>query len=305
MKFGITIPLHRGVDAQVNIELAKRAEKLGFNSIWISDHVILPRKYKHRFSDILYDPFVILAYIAASTNKLQLGTSVLILPYRNPVVVAKMIATLDMLSGGRIIFGVGPGWMSEEFDTLGIPFKERGKRTDEYIRIFKELWIKEEHNFNGNFHKFSAIKFYPKPLQRPHPPIWVGGNSRTAISRALEHGNGWHPVWFSPSEMQEKLRYFKNTAKDQGRELGNFVFSIRNRLSILKSGEKETKHLERVRGKNIFAFYGTREEIIEYIREFEKIGVSHIVFDLDVDNNEDMFHMIEEFSKDIMPLFKG
>ncbi|MFQ5787313.1 MAG: LLM class flavin-dependent oxidoreductase, partial [Thermodesulfobacteriota bacterium] len=177
MKFGITIPLHRGLDAQVNIDLAKRAEELGYDSIWISDHVILPKIYKDRFSDILYDPFVILAYIAAYTNKIKLGTSVLILPYRNPIVVAKMIATLDVLSGGRIIFGVGPGWMSEEFDTLGIPFNDRGKRTDEYIRIFKDLLIKDEHNFKGNFYNFSKIKFYPKPHQKPHPPIWIGGNS--------------------------------------------------------------------------------------------------------------------------------
>lgn len=304
MKFGITIPLHRGVDVQVNIELAKRAEKLGFDSIWISDHVILPEKYKDRFSDTLYDPFVILGYLAAHTDKIKLGTSVLILPYRNPIFVAKMIATLDVLSGGRIIFGVGPGWMSEEFDALGIPFKDRGERTDEYIRIFKELWTKDEHSFKGSFHNFSEIKFYPKPHQKPHPPIWIGGNSKRAITRAVEHGNGWHPVWFGPSDMHQELIYLKNIAKDKDRELENFVFSIRNRLRILKEGQKQTKNLERLRGKPTFAFYGTKEEIIEYISEFEKIGVSHIAFDIDVDNDEEMFAMINTFSKHIMPIFK-
>jgi probable F420-dependent oxidoreductase len=304
MKFGIVIPLHRDVDVLVNLELAKKAEKLGFDSIWISDHVVLPVKYQERFSKILYDPFVILASIAAKTKKISLGTSVIIVPYRNPMVVAKMVSTIDVLSDGRVILGVGPGWMEEEFNILGIPFNERGKRTDEYIKIFKEVWEKDDPQFDGEFYSFSKIKFYPKPIQKPHPPIWIGGISKRAIARAVELGDGWHPVWLSPDQMEEKIGYLKSVAKEKETNLDNFVFSIRNRLRILETTEVKKPNLSESRGQYTFSFHGTTEEIIDDIRQFESIGVSHIIFDLDVENDKEMFNTIEQFSKDIMPSFR-
>ena len=303
MKFGIVIPLHRDIDAPVNLELAMNAEMLGFDSIWISDHVALPTKYEGRFSKVLYDPFVLLASIAAKTQKISLGTSIIIVPYRNPIVVAKMVSTIDVLSDGRVVLGVGPGWMEEEFNILGIPFTERGQRTYEYINIFKELWEKDEPTFEGEFYSFSKIKFYPKPVQKPHPPIWIGGISKKAIVRAVELGNGWHPVWLSPDQMEKKIRYLKRVAKEKGRDLDNFVFSIRNRLRILKTPEVKKPDFSESRGKYTFSFYGTTEEIIHKVRQFESIGVSHIMFDLDVENNKEMFKTIEQFSKDIMPSF--
>jgi probable F420-dependent oxidoreductase len=304
MKFGIVIPLHRDIDALVNLELAKNAEILGFDSIWISDHVVLPTKYQERFSKILYDPFVLLASIAARTEKISLGTSVIIVPYRNPIVVAKMVSTIDVLSDGRVIVGVGPGWMEEEFDVLGIPFNERGPRTDEYINIYKEVWEKDEPQFEGEFYSFSKLKFYPKPIQKPHPPIWIGGISKKAIVRAVELGDGWHPVWLSPDHMEEKIRYLKRVAEEKGRNLDNFVFSLRNRLRILKTTEVKRPDFSESRGQYNFSFHGTTGEIIDKIRQFESIGVSHIIFDLDVENDDEMFNTIEQFSKDIMPVFR-
>ncbi len=304
MKFGIVIPLHRDVDALVNLELAEKAEMLGFDSIWISDHVVLPEKYQGRFSKILYDPFILLASIAAKTEKILLGTSVIIVPYRNPIVVAKMVSTIDVLSDGRVIFGIGPGWMEEEFDILGIPFNERGPRTDEYISIFKELWQKDEPKFDGKFYSFSNIKFYPKPIQMPHPPMWIGGISKRAIARAVELGDGWHPVWLSPDQMEEQIRYLGRVAEEKGRSLDNFVFSIRNRLRILKADEEKKPDFGESRGQYTFSFHGTTEEIIDKIRQFESIGVSHIIFDLDVENDGEMFRTIEQFADDIMPSFR-
>jgi probable F420-dependent oxidoreductase len=304
MKFGIVIPLHRDMDALVNLELAKNAELLGFDSIWISDHVVLPTIYQGRFSEVLYDPFVLLSSIAANTKKISLGTSVIIVPYRNPIVVAKMISTIDVLSEGRIVLGVGPGWMEEEFNILGIAFNERGQRTDEYINIFKEVWEKDEPQFEGEFYSFSKIKFYPKPIQKPHPPIWIGGISKKAIARAVELGNGWHPVWLSPDQTEKKMRYLKSIAKEKERNLDDFVFSIRNRLRILKTAELKKPEFTESRGEYTFSFHGTTEEIIHKIKQFESIGVSHIIFDLDVENDDEMFKTIEQFSKDIMPTFK-
>jgi probable F420-dependent oxidoreductase len=292
------------MDALVNLELAKNAELLGIDSIWISDHVVLPTIYQDRFSEVLYDPFVLLSSIAANTKKISLGTSVIIVPYRNPIVVAKMISTIDVLSEGRIVLGVGPGWMEEEFNILGIPFNERGQRTDEYINIFKEVWEKDEPQFEGEFYSFSKIKFYPKPIQKPHPPIWIGGISKKAIARAVELGNGWHPVWLSPDQMEEKIHYLKGVAEKKGRNLDNFVLSIRNRLRILKTTKVKKPEFTESRGEYTFSFHGTTEEIIHKIKQFESIGVSHIIFDLDVENNNEMFRTIEQFAHDIMPVFK-
>jgi len=122
------------LEAQSNINIAKRAEELGFDSVWVSDHVVMPEKHTGMFSEVFYDPLMLLSCIAAETSKIKIGTSVIILPYRNPVVVAKMIATLDVFSEGRVIFGVGPGWMREEYDALSVPYERRGARTNEYIR---------------------------------------------------------------------------------------------------------------------------------------------------------------------------
>ncbi len=302
MEFGIAIPIHRNVKPHANIEIAKKAEEMGFNSIWTSDHVVVPNRYTDGFSEIFYDPFVLLASTATHTDKIKLGTSVIILPYRNPIVMAKMIATLDVLSNGRFIFGVGPGWMKEEFDVLGATFEERGRRTDEYIKIFKELCEKDEPRFEGEYFRFSDIKFFPKPYQRPYPPIWIGGSSKRAIRRAVELGDGWQPIWFSPDEMEVEINYLKRVASEMGRNLEQFVFSIRNRLRILSEGKKQGIEIG---GKQPpFALFGTLEEITNHINKYKEIGVSHVTLDIISKNEEEMFDMMEKISNKIMPLFK-
>jgi probable F420-dependent oxidoreductase len=302
MKFGITIPILRNVEAHTIIEMAKKAEKLGFDSIWASDHILVPNQYAGRFAENRYDPFVLLAWVAVHTGKIKIGTSVIVLPYRNPIVVAQAAVTLDVLSNGRLIFGVGSGWLKEEFDMLGASFHERGNRTDEYIRIFKELWEKDEPNFEGDFYSFSDIKFYPKPHQKPRPPIWIGGNSRKAIRRAVELGDGWQPVWLSPQEMERELNYLKSFAKESGREPSTLVFSLRNRLRITGTNEKQAKKIEAK--EHPFLFQGTSEEIADYIQRFKKIGVSYIVLDVLARSDEEMFEMMERFSREIIPAFR-
>jgi len=159
MKFGICLPIRLSLTAQDNVDIAKSAELLGFDSIWASDHVVMPQRHLGSFSEVFYDPFMLLSFIAAETSTIKLGTSVIILPYRNPVVVAKMVATLDGLSEGRVIFGVGPGWMKEEYDSLSVPYEKRGRRTNEYIQALKELWTSDDPEYDGEFCGFSNIKF--------------------------------------------------------------------------------------------------------------------------------------------------
>ena len=163
----------------------------------------MPDRMKGNFSSVFYDPFVLLTAISERTSKIGLGTSVIVLPYRNPVVVAKMLSTLDVLSEGRVIFGVATGWLKEEFDALNVDFKNRGKITDEYIQAITELWQSETPVYNGDFVSFSEIDFYPKPHNNRIPEIWVGGGSKFAVSRALKYGSGWQPTWVSPADFLE------------------------------------------------------------------------------------------------------
>lgn len=302
MKFGICLPIRIEADAESNVNIARTAEELGFDSVWASDHVIMPESRVGMFSENFYDPFILLSYIAAETSRISIGTSVIILPYRNPVVVAKMIATLDALSGGRVIFGVGPGWMKEEFETLGVPHSARGRMTNEYLRAIKALWETDSPGFEGEFMNFSGIKFYPKPLQKPHPPVWIAGSSVYAIKRAVRFGDGWHPTWVSPEDVERGIAELRSVAGEEGRDLSGFAYTVRNRIKIVEDGSEKLP--DEKGNEPSFVLRGTVGEIKEYIAEYKELGVSHIVLDPDVDNADEIFEIMETLAEDVFPEFR-
>lgn len=301
MKFGICLPIRIDADAGTNINIAKTAEEIGFDSVWASDHVIMPENRVGMFSKNFYDPFILLSYIAADTSRIKIGTSVIILPYRNPVVVAKMIATLDVLSGGRVIFGVGPGWMKEEFETLGVPHNARGRMTNEYLRAIKVLWESDSPDFEGEFVKFSGVKFHPKPLQKPHPSIWIAGSSEHAIKRAVRLGDGWHPTWVSPEDVRSGIAELRSVAEKEGRDLSGFAYTVRNRIKII-IGDGESLP-DKKRNEPSFVLRGTVSEITDYIAEYRELGVSHIIFDPDVDNADEIFDIMKRLAESVLPEF--
>jgi probable F420-dependent oxidoreductase len=205
MRYGFYLPT-RGPTATRDgiLVLAREGEQLGLHSAMIADHIVLPVESqstypytldgKHPSMGDALETFSILGVVAGATERLRLVTSVLVLPYRNPVLTAKMAASLDVLSGGRLTLGVGAGWLKEEFEALNSPaFNARGAVTDEWITIFKQLWSQSPASFNGRFYRYSDIRCEPFPVQKPHPPIWVGGRSRAALRRTARHGDGWHP----------------------------------------------------------------------------------------------------------------
>lgn len=289
MKFGIALPNFGKYAAKEDIlEIAVLAEELGYDSLWTSDHVVIPDSHKG-FGDVFYDPLITLGFVAAGTGKIALGTSVLILPYRNPVVTAKMISTLDTLSRGRVILGVGAGWLEDEFRALGVSYKDRGSVTDEYIEAFKELWTGDNPVFNGEHLAFSNIKFLPKPSQKPHPPIWVGGGSPRAIERAVHCGQGWHPVGLTPKELREKVNYLNELLPEEKRE--SFVISLRRNLEINESkefGEEDTLR-------------GGAEKIIRGVEEYREAGVSHLVLHILSGDFKGVLKTMEIFSKELRP----
>ena len=195
MRLGLYgINIGAAVDPEVAVALAQAAEAAGFDSVWTAEHVALPEPRTPESpipaSTPILDPAVALAYAAAHTSTIRLATGIIILPQRNPVVLAKQLASIDIVSGGRLVFGLGAGYIPAEFAALGVPFEERGARTDEYIEAIRALWSETAPGYRGQFVSFDGIDAQPRPLQKPHPPIVVGGLSAPALRRAVRAGNG-------------------------------------------------------------------------------------------------------------------
>src|SRR5215472_8941139 len=209
---GVTLPNYGPLAGAASLaRLARRAEALGFDSIWVADHLVMPCDADSvypfdrpaRLDGLVefYEPLVTLAYLAAVTSRIRLGVSVYVVPYRNPVVTAKLIATLDALSNGRVIFGAGVGWLREEFRAVGADPARRGRVTDEYLEVCRRLWRDEVSSFSGAHYHLPPVLSGPKPIQRPWPPIWIGGNSSAALTRAVTRGDGLHLIDLSAQEI--------------------------------------------------------------------------------------------------------
>ena len=240
MRYGVHINSGAATtDPAVLRDLGQLAEELGFDSILIGDHVVPPRKIETPFPLKLENPpwqvyqehdwpdcFVTLSFLAATTTRVRLGTSVIILPYRPPAVTAKMLATLDRLSNGRMIAGVGIGWLQEEFGFLGVPFAERAAMSDEYVTVLKALWMDEHPRLSGRYVTIDRdVNFGPMPMQKPHPPLWVGGNSLPALKRVARWGDGWQPVALPLPRIQQKLEQLRSLMTEAGRNFQELELS--------------------------------------------------------------------------------
>jgi probable F420-dependent oxidoreductase len=211
-----------------------------------------------------YDPLIALTFVAARTQKVRLGTSVLVASFRSPILAAKMGASLDQLSGGRFILGLGAGWSADEFAVSGQPLKERHQYTDEYLRVIRELWTAEEPSFAGKYYQIPKSIFLPKPLQKPHPPIWIGGNSQRALRRAAELGDGWHPTQrVKPAAMAEEIKCLRSLAEKAGRSPDAVQPTLRWNVSSLT---------------RTFPV----NEVAETLRQYRQAGVRHVCFDFNI-----------------------
>jgi probable F420-dependent oxidoreductase len=234
MRFGVTLPQFgpSAADAAVAERIARvatTADRLGYDVLWTAEHFILPHvmrtayPYGARFpfppSTPFLDVVATLAYVAALTRRIRLSSSVAVLPYRHPVVFAKELATLDVLSGGRLLVGVASGWLVEEFAMLGVPFPERGARMDEYLDVLRVLWTEARATFHGRFVEIEDAAAFPKPLQKPHPPIWIGGGSRAALERVVRVGAGWiAPPFPTVDGLESAIAELRQLAERRGRD---------------------------------------------------------------------------------------
>lgn len=228
MKIGVAMAFNHYTRPERIIEASQAVEAAGFHSIWAPEHVVFFSAYESAYPysangripgepEGLLDPFTALTYVAAHTKTLRLGTGVCLVPQRQPIYTAKMVADLDYLSGGRVDFGVGAGWLEEEFRALGVPFERRGARTADAIRAMKALWAPGEATYAGEFYGFDACHFNPKPVQTPHPPIFFGGESRAALRRVAQLGDGWYGYDLDPAGVAQRLSELDGLLAEAGR----------------------------------------------------------------------------------------
>lgn len=234
MEIGLFAPLGNGnATSEILRTLGREAEDRGFESIWVAEHVVLFDEYESKYpyspdgkfpgggDTGLLEPLTALTYLAAVTDRIRLGTSVCLVPQRNPVYTAKQVVDLDNLSGGRVDFGVGIGWLEEEFNALNTPFAKRGKRTDEYLQVMQSLWTNEVSSFKGDTYDLPPCRMYPKPIQSPHPPLHIGGESDAALRRAARFGQGWFTWNRPPGELAEPLVKLDELLAAAGRQRGD------------------------------------------------------------------------------------
>jgi len=290
LKIGYSLSNNQGMeDVQGVIDLAVRAEELGFDSVWASEHVFnVSYVYERIGSKPYYEPLTVLTYVAAMTSTIGLGTSVLVLPYHNPIRLAKVASTLDVLSGGRLMLGVGVGVIEEELEAMGSHYAERGAISDEMLDVMIELWTQEDPVFDGKYTQFSGMKFTPKPVQKPYIPIIIGGTSRAAIRRAARVGTVWHPTALAPEALAEGMEYLKEQAVKSGRDPSEIGVSV--------SAAMGDTH-----NHNRYSLGEEPEEIIERSLKYAEMGLERLVVSPNTRDQDQLRPIMEMLAEVVLP----
>ena len=306
MRYGFYLPTRGRTATPEDLEaLVRRGEALGFASVMIADHIVFPSvvtsKYPYTVSGVFpgqgdaLEQLALMAFIAGKTERLRLVTSVMILPYRNPVATAKTLATIDVLSRGRVTVGVGVGWLREEFEALGAAdFDRRGAVSDEYLRIFKALWTESPVSFAGEFYRFEDVRCLPEPVQKPHPPIWIGGHSKAALRRVARLGDGWHPVGanpavpLTPADLRRDLDELYRLTEAEGRDPSALTISYKAPLYDVSRPVAA--------GADRRPFSGSPDQVAEDIATYERLGVSELIFDFRSETSAESLERMERFA---------
>jgi probable F420-dependent oxidoreductase len=278
MKVGISLPqLGPHASPENLIAVARRAEELGYDSAWVLERLLWPLNPREPYPaapdgrlpetyQTVLDPIETLTFVAAHTTKVELGTSVLVLPYHTPIQLARRLATLDVLSGGRVLVGVGVGWSHDEFESAGTPFEARGARCDEFLAAMIELWTKDPVKFEGRFYRIPESKVGPKPIRKPHPPIYVAGFGQYTFDRAVKFGNGWNPAGAPNLDWLEgMIGQLRQTAERAGRSDMEVVLRAFTHVVAQPGGPGRPPMM------------GTLDELRDDIRRLREMGVTHVI----------------------------
>jgi len=305
-QFGLDVGIYGPLaEPETITTLARFAEDAGFDSIWLADHVVFPTRFDSRYpfsatgdfpapvSDPLLEPIAAMGVLAGATERLRIGTAVLIIPYRNPVLLARMLITIDQFSGGRVILGAGVGWLKEEFEALDtFDFAKRGKVTDEYIEIFKALSAGGEVGYQGETYSFEPVHSVPGSVQRPHPPVLIGGVSNPALRRVTRN-DGWLAVALGPEEMPERIAALKRICGEEGRRFEDLqmVYKI-----FINPGEPK---LGPFGGREMGS--GSESQIVDDLKSILDAGFQKIVVRYRGDSAAAQTEQMDRFVSDIVP----
>ncbi len=276
--------------------LIRRADAWGFDAITSGDHLFMPDYWKRVATEVWFDPFTFLAYAAGISN-LKVITDIVVVPYRTPFHTAKAVATLDFMTGGRVIFGAGVGYLEGEFDTLKVPFRDRGTMTDEYLEIMKVLWTEDRPRYEGKHFRVANITFWPKPVQKPHPPIWIGGRTGPSVRRAVKYGDGWIPFNLDLAGLGRALALFERLwDESDGRPKGFQIVMRAERVNVtsqpIKSADRQP-------------FWGSPEQIGEDIERYIDAGATYLIVSFQGFELEEHMENMERFALEVMPRFRG
>ena len=311
LSVGCTLPTSGpAADPSALGALAQAAEELGFDSIWLSDHVVVPERidssypystdgqFPTRATQPYLDPLASLCYLAGITRRVRLGTHVLVLPYRHPLITAKMISTLDNLSGGRFEFGIGAGWMREEFEALNSPsYERRGAVTDEQVALLKKVWSEDVTDFQGEFYRFERLGAHPHPIQKPHPPIWVGGHTPPALRRTARLADGWLPIGarppadLPPTELTHSFATIRAEAEKLGRDPNSIMLCFSTGIGF-DAAERRP-------------FNGTVDQIVSDFRGYQEVGVNRFLVGLGPAPPAEYERRLRRFAEEIRPALSG
>ena len=273
---GLT-PYDRWGGIQPILSAAKRADELGYSAVSFPDHMVMPvTPGRDPVIVTWYDDFVLAAAVAAATDRIRMVFNALVIPYRHPVDLAKRISTLDVVSQGRLTIVCGTGWMRREFSILGVPFEERGPRTDDAIRAMKALWTEAQPQYKGEFYSFAPVNFEPKCVQKPHVPLWIGGSGARPFRRAVELGDGWMPMTGSLSEVGDSIRDLKERLASAGRDPKSYTFGFSLQVGeVDETARAASQHV--ARGRSASSLNTTSaQETIDALGHMQSLGINHV-----------------------------
>ena len=305
MKVGLKL-VHSGPGATPELMLrwTRHAESLGFHLLMTADHIALTREVLGSYPAPYFEPFTNMAWLAAQTTKMEFGTTVIVVPYRNPVLLAQLCTNIDQLSGGRFIFGIGIGWAASEFDIVGAPHNKRGAMTDDYMQAIEQLWTNPQGaSYKGQFISFEDVTLDPTPVQKPRPPVWVGGNSAAALRRTIRFGDAWHPIrpqldWLKA----ESMPLLRELAEAAGRPVPALCPRIACHISDSPIPEEQ-----RMAGE------GSLEQVHRDLRMLEELGAEYVVLDTKLSSptarsplhHETAWPMLETVAEKLLDVERG
>lgn len=310
MKLGVFLPVSgRAAVPEVLRLAANQAESLGFDSVWAAERLVNPwemtTRYPYKADDQWFVPpdvpfletFSVLTFLAGVTERISLGASVIVLPYRHPLYTARVATSIDTLSKGRLIMGVGIGWMVEEFEALGVRFKDRAGLSEEQLQIFSVLWKEERPRFQGRHYRFDEVAVSPRPVQQPRFPIWVGGESERAQRRAARYGDAWFSYFVrtTPAELAARFEKVRGWAVEAGRDPDEIKLCCCRPIEVTAEPVPQEED----------ALRGTPEQLVDALKPYEAAGVEHMALQFMVGRWPERREQIERFGREVIPSIRS